>query len=347
MRLFYISSGSGFAFSPTLTDEDYNIIRAFRHLEKKRKGFQLETFLLKRDKWSQLLPRIKAFRPDAVLVFKGFRFPSHYVAAIRKIGYRVGVWFVDDPYRLQTHYELAKPYSFVITQEASCVKFYRQMGKVSFHLPLAVNVNKYTPYPHVPVQYESDVCFVGSGFPARIAVFDQLAPFLSQRHFFIIGQWWHRLKSYPILKHGIMNKPIPPSEVIKYYNGAKIVLNVHRTPNDRHENFKNLPALTPNNRTFEIAACRAFQLTSYRGYLSRYYKRDELVSFSGWRDLQRKINYYLDHPYERKEVARRAYERTLSHHTYETRLTTLIETLNAYILRENGKPVKQVDINDA
>ena len=337
MRLFYISSGCGFSFSPTMTDEDYNIIRAFRQLEKERKGFKLEVFLLKKDTSSTLLKRIKAFRPDAVLVFKGFRFPHRYVTAIRKMGYRIGVWLVDDPYRLKTHCQLVQPYSFVITQEASCVMFYRQMGKTCFHIPLAVNTQKYTPSPHVPSKYHSDICFVGSGFPVRIKMFDKLAPYLKYRRFFIIGQWWNRLKSYPVLKRGIINQPIPPSEVTKYYNGAKIVLNIHRTANDRLENFKNLPALTPNNRTFEIAACGAFQLASYRPHLRRYYKKDELVAFSGWKDLQRKIDYYLKHPHERREISERAYERTLSHHTYEARLTKLIETLNEYIWKENGK----------
>lgn len=332
MRLFFITSGCGFSFSPTLTDEDDNIIRAFRQLEKERKGFSFRTFYLKRENPKYLLPRIRAFRPDVVLVFKGFRFPHKMVNAIQSAGYRVGVWLVDDPYRLKTHYHLVKPYSFVLTQEESCVPFYRKMGKPSFHLPLAVNLEKYGPLPSVPQKYRSDICFIGSGFPVRILMIDKLAPFLRNKDFLLIGQWWHRLKSYSQLRHCIINKPVPPEEVLKYYNGAKIVLNIHRTPNDRHENFKNLPAITPNNRTFEIAGCRAFQLTSARKGLSKFYKSNEIVTFNGWKDLRKKLEYYLTHKDEREAIAKRAYARTKTHHTYKARLEYLIVLLNRMLL---------------
>lgn len=337
MRLFYISSGCGFSFSPTLTAEDVSIIRAFRQLEKERAGFTLQTFLLKREPLNQLLPRIRAFRPDVVLVLKGFRFSHTLVQAIRQSGYRIGVWLVDDPYRLQTHQKITAPYHFVLTQEASCVPVYRQSGKVSLHMPLAVDPQKYYAKKTVPKKYTSDICFVGSGFPARIALFDTLAPYLREKKTIIIGQWWERLRAYRALKQCILNRPVPPSEVTNYYNGAKIVLNIHRTANDRGENVRHVPAVTPNHRTFEIAACGAFQLASHRKETFRYFKRGELVTFNDWRDLQQKIDYYLQHSEKRSAVASRGWIRARTDHTYKKRLTNLIEQLNAYVLAATGR----------
>lgn len=337
MRLFFITSGSGFSFSPTLSDEDDNIVRAFHQLERERPGFSFKAFYLRQESIGLLLPRIRAFRPDVVLVFKGVRFPEQLAHAVRKAGYRIGVWLVDDPYRLQTHVQLVRPYSFVLTQEASCVPFYRSLKKVAFHLPLAVDPKKYYPISNIPHKYRSDVCFIGSGFPVRITMIDKLAPYLRNKRFILIGQWWERLRSYPYLRHRIINKPIPPSEVVKYYNGAKIVLNIHRTPNDRMENFKYLPATTPNNRTFEIAGCRAFQLTSARKELPRYYKENEMISFNGWKDLQNKIDYYLRHEEERESIAKRAYRRTWRDHTYKARLEYLIKRLNGRLQKDRKK----------
>lgn len=337
VRLLYISSGSGFAFSPTMTDEDANIINAFRKLEGERKGFKLHTFFLKKEAPERLLPRIQAFRPDVILVFKGFRFPHSIVRKIRGQGFRIGIWLVDDPYRLKTHRTLVGPYSFVLTQEASCVPFYRKMGKPCIHMPLAVETDKYFPLYSLPRKYRSDICFVGSGFPVRIHMLDRLAPYLKSKRFLIVGQWWNRLKSYPVLKRGIINRPIPPSEVVKYYNGAKIVLNIHRTHNDRGENYLNLPAITPNNRTFEIAACGAFQLASARQDMPRYYRQNQLVTFNGWKDLQKKMDYYLRHPHEREKTAKRAYEQTIVRHTYVVRLTHLIKKLNEYVKQTRRK----------
>jgi spore maturation protein CgeB len=198
---------------------------------------------------------------------------------------------------------------------------------------LAVNPAKYRPV-NVPPKYRSDICFVGSAFPVRLHFFDQMTPFLLKKRFIIIGQWWERLKNFDHLKHRIHNDPIPPSEVVKYYNGAKIVLNIHRTQNDRRDNHRNLPAYSPNNRTFEIAACRSFQLLSCRRDLPKFYAPgQEMVCFQNLKDLKRKINYYLAHEDEREQIAVKAYRRTLKDHTYRVRLRYLIHLLEKHITR--------------
>ncbi|WP_124727448.1 CgeB family protein [Staphylospora marina] len=329
MRLFYISSGCGFTFQNHLSDEDENIIHAFQELEKLQPPFKMEKFLIFRESPDQLYSKIKKFRPDVILSFRGACLPSHVVYKLRSFRVPIGVWTVDDPYRLKTHATLVKPYHFVVTQDSGSVGFYKKLGKPAVHVPLAVNPAKYRPVS-VPSKYRSDICFVGSAFPIRIAYFDALAPLLKTRKTIIAGQWWDRLKRYHQLRSCIHNKPIPPSEVIKYYCGAKIVLNIHRTRNDRNDNPLNVPACTPNNRTFEIAACRAFQLTSWRRDLKKMYEPGtEMVFFRNLNDLREKILYYLEHPEEREAIAARAYERTVKDHTYVHRLKYLLHLLES------------------
>lgn len=337
MRMLYISSGCGFEFQNHLSDEDANILAALQALERQRSDFRFERFLIRRDKRKDLFLKIKKFRPDFILSFRGSFLPASYVYQMRKMRIPVGIWVVDDPYRLQTHKDLVKPYNLVITQDSNSVSYYQDQGKKVIHLPLAVNPDKYRPMK-VDEKYKSDLCFVGSAFPIRIRYFDQLTPILLSNKTKIFGQWWEKLKNYSKLKGCISNKPIPPEEVIQYYNGAKIVLNIHRTNNDRQDNPRNIAAYTPNNRTFEIAACRSFQLATWRRDLYDHFSEDEMASFRNLRDLEDKIRYYLAHENERQNMAVKAYQRVLRTHTYQERLITLIEYLKglSYFKKRRG-----------
>ncbi|MCS1351115.1 glycosyltransferase [Mechercharimyces sp. CAU 1602] len=331
MRLFYLSSGCGFTFNKELADEDQAIILGLRQLSCSLRNFRFSTFLIGRESNRQLLRRIRAFSPDVILAFRGMRISSDKVREIkRKVGVPIGIWVVDDPYRLQTHATLTIPYDFVVTQDAASLPFYQKRGKPCVHVPLAYNEEKYVP-AQVPSQYHSDLCFIGSGFPARLHVFDQLAPFLREKKFILIGQWWEKLKHYNALRTHIYNRPIPPTEVMKYYNGAKIVLNIHRTRNDRKENLENLPAVTPNSRTFEIAACRSFQLATWRRGLQNYYRiGEEIISYRGVHDLREKIEYYLPRQKERVLISSAGYMRTQRDHRYKHRLRTLLAFMEQY-----------------
>ncbi|MBD1371561.1 glycosyltransferase [Hazenella sp. IB182357] len=338
MRLFYISSGGGFSFQNNLSDEDQNILEAFQQMANTKPNFAFDKFLLKREAQSQLFRKIKAFRPDVILSFRGFSLPSPIVYKLRsQFRVPIGIWVVDDPYRLKTHEALVKPYHFVVTQDSNSVSFYRKRGKMSFHMPLASNPQKYKPV-RVPPKYKSDICFIGSAFPIRVHYFDALAPLLLQHRTIIIGQWWGRLKHYDKLKHMIYNEPIPPNEVTKYYNGAKIVLNIHRTKNDRDDNPYMIPAHTPNNRTFEISACKSFQLTTWRQDLHRFYQvGQEIAAFQTLKGLKEKIKYYLNNQQEREEMAMHAYRKTLSAHTYLVRLHQLTNCLERFVLAKKQK----------
>ncbi|MDR6225278.1 CgeB family protein [Desmospora profundinema] len=280
--------------------------------------------------------QVRLFKPDIILVLRG-SLPPYAIKQLRKISQaQIGLWEVDDPYNFRNHIKKLPPYHFMITQDSSCVSYYRRLKKTCLHLPLAVNPNLYHPFK-VPKEYQYDICFIGSALPIRLKYFDELTPFLLKKNFIIIGQWWEQLKNYNKLKPHIINRTIPPSEVAKYYNGAKIVLNIHRTPNDINQNHLNIPAYTPNNRTFDIAACRAFQLISRRRDLKKFYELDEeIISFKRLRDLKQKIEYYLDHDEERNRIASQAYERTMKDHTYSVRLRYLIHLLEKRILGKKG-----------
>jgi spore maturation protein CgeB len=130
-----------------------------------------------------------------------------------------------------------------------------------------------------------------------------------------------------IKKSIIINQLTPPDEIVKYYNGAKININIHRSSNDTSAvfNSRNIPAETPNNRTFDIAACNSFQLCELRNNLKEFYTIDtEIKTFNNIIDLKEKIEFYLSRETERKIIAKRANIRTLKEHTFLNRVKEII-----------------------
>lgn len=270
-------------------------------------------------------------KPDVVLTLHGMHFSPELRKALQGIGIRTALWAVDDPYELQQSLAYANGFDFVFTVEKEAVPVY-YMANVEevFYLPLGVYPGVFKK-EEVPPEYRSDICFIGSAFYNRLQLIDEIAEYLAEKKTLIIGQWWDKLEKYNILKGKIRNQMVPPAEAARFYNGAKINLNLTRASdayNRVEGNSFGLQATSPNNRTFEIAACQAFQITDTSRNLADFYQLDsEIVTFSGATDLIQKIDFYLSHGSEREAIAERAYQRTINEHTYEERLRSLLSTL--------------------
>jgi spore maturation protein CgeB len=270
-------------------------------------------------------------RPDLMLVMNGLHVfpPDHAEQAerVRALGIRTAIWFVDDPYCTDMSTLLAPHYDYVFTHELGCVSLYRDCGcPASHYLPLAVNPEMYRPM-QVSSAYVTDVCFIGNGFPNRIELFDRLAPFLAGKRVLLAGALWERLRRYDLLRQGVKPGWTPIEETVKYYNGAKIVINIHRPTVDSvyNHNSRQLPAYSINPRTYEIAACGALQMTDIRHDLYRYYNAgQDLETFASPEELIEKIRYYLEHEEQRRTIAVNGLHRSLQNHTYAARLTEML-----------------------
>ncbi|BBH18696.1 spore maturation protein [Paenibacillus baekrokdamisoli] len=273
-------------------------------------------------------------RPDWMLVLNGLHvFPEDHlgqVDAVRALGIRTAIWFADDPYVSEETVSIAPHYDVVLTHELSTVELYRERGCQAVHyMPLAVHSKWFKPM-RTEEKYRSDICFIGQGFWNRVELFDLLAPYLAGKRVFIAGGLWDRLSNYTLLKPYIRMGWLPVEESIRYYNGAKIVINLHRTTlaGSDNKNTHNLPGRSINPRTFEISACGTLQLTDVREDLSLYYQSGkELETFSSAEELRAKIDYYLGHEEERRQIALRGLRRTRREHTFITRIQQLADEL--------------------
>lgn len=266
-------------------------------------------------------------RPDLVLVLHGTQVPVHQIKGIRSIGIKTAIWLVDEPYVTDVTTVIAPQYEWLFTHELAAIPMYRQLGCQVHYLPLAVNPAVYKP-KYVPAHYQSDICFIGNAFHNRVRLIDRIAPALALRDTRIIGLFWKRLKRYKSLSKGIRISWISSEEAASYYNGAKIVINIHRSHDDKvhNKNSRNLPGLSINPRTYEIAAAGAFQLTDVRQDLSDFYvPGTELETYSSPNELADKIAYFLQNEQKRNQIALRGFIKTLEQHTYEKRLSQLLQ----------------------
>jgi len=273
-------------------------------------------------------------RPDLVLVLNGLHtFPADHASQIdriRALGIKTAVWFVDDPYFTDDSAKVATHYDHVFTHELSCVPFYKNIGCPDVrYLPLAVSTTLYRPLA-VDSRYCSDICFIGVGFPNRVRLFNRLVPYFSRKRVVIIGPLWNRLQGYRSIAGRVHLQRVSEEESVKYYNGASVVINLHRAPDDPkyNRNSRNIPALSINPRTYEIAACGAFQLTDVREDLPSFYTPGyDIATYESADDLLGRLEHYLRHEDERRRIALRGLSRTIREHTFPNRLRWLLDAV--------------------
>ncbi|SDN59027.1 spore maturation protein CgeB [Paenibacillus sp. yr247] len=278
-----------------------------------------------------VLDAANAFRPDLLLSLNSAELLKvQVVDAVRALGIKTAVWFTDDPYYTDVTIDIATHYDVVFTLEQSCVPLYRKAGcEQVHHLPFGVNRSIFHPKA-VSSNYRVDICFIGVAFWNRVAFFDQIAHELSSKKLLIAGYWWDRLKGYTVLESKIKSGYwVSPEESASYYNGAKIVINMHRAIDDAsNQNSKCIPANSINPRSFEISACGQLQLTDSRANLSSMYvPQEEVVTYDSPQNLLAKIDYYLEHEAERQQIALRGLIRTMREHTYRNRILQMFELI--------------------
>ena len=78
-------------------------------------------------------------------------------------------------------------------------------------------------------------------------------------------------------------------------------------------------------RAFEIMGSGGFLLSNYQAdFADCYADGEDYVSFGSKEDMLNKIEYYLSHEKERKEIAANGLRRTMEDHTYEHRVKEML-----------------------
>lgn len=79
-------------------------------------------------------------------------------------------------------------------------------------------------------------------------------------------------------------------------------------------------------RIFDILGCEGFLITNYQAELPEHFNiGEDLEAYTSLDDLISKCEYYLSHDKERREIAHNGFEKVKKYHTYDIRLTQMLE----------------------
>ncbi|MBG0776509.1 MAG: glycosyltransferase [Desulfovibrionaceae bacterium] len=268
-----------------------------------------------------VLAKVESFRPDLVLALAQAPLTRQALKRLRRDGVATAMWFVEDR-QLFTYWRAFAPhYDFfaVIQRDPFLGELAAAGVEHALYLPLAALPSFHRPLELTPVErrrFGSDVSFLGAGYANRRAAFKRLLKY----DFRIWGSDWdgdHALEG----RVQLGGARVSPEDAVKIYNATTVNLNLHSSVQSRD--------LVPggdfvNPRTFELAACGAFQLVDRRALLPMHFDAHELATFGSMDELETALDYYLDEPEARREMAEAARARVLREHTYQARMETLL-----------------------
>ena len=266
--------------------------------------------------------------PDLVLALAQAPMNLAVLEHLRKKKFVTAMWFVEN-YRHLTYWrQLAGGYDYwFVIQQTSCFEALKRAGArhVSY-LPMAAD-----PVLHRPLalpaadqdEYGADVSFVGAGYANRRAL---LPGWLSKDWSFKLwGNEWEGADGLTsVLQRG--GARIDTETCIKVFNATSVNLNLHSCAGDGLDPEADFV----NPRTFELAACGAFQLVDERSLLSDLFAADEMVRFTAMAEVPSLIRTWLADEPGRHAIAAAARRRVLAQHTYEQRMRDLLATIGVH-----------------
>ena len=197
----------------------------------------------------------REFQPVMTLFFH----PNHkiymYQDVIRGLGGHKLLWSMEDPYESDLTFDMLSCCYFIFTSDESTAKALDKEagGDRIYYVPHACNPKVHRSM-RVPYEYRSDILFVGNAYESRLKFFRDCAEEYKDKMVTIIGVGYRGLDGYQYQK--VIHGHISEEEHVKYINGAKLVLNLHRQITDVDvANKRRIPADHLNNRFYEVMAC--------------------------------------------------------------------------------------------
>jgi len=159
-------------------------------------------------------------------------------------------------------------------------------------------------------KFAAEVAFVGSCYPERCELIRYL-----NRHLDtpvkVWGRGWRHCKD--VHSHG----PLSLADSLKVHACSKISLNLH------HANTSN----GFNMKFYEIPAAGGFQICDWQALLEETALGKQTLAYRSFAEAAEKINYYLAHEQQRRQLIKAASETVFTTENYAARLAGLFNHL--------------------
>lgn len=274
-----------------------------------------------------LITSVAHFWPDLVIYITGQYIPPWVPGLIRERfkGIKQAVWYTESPYQIAYEIQRAPLFDYVFTCDKVCESIYKKFNKNSYYLPAAYNSNyewgvEFKRWEKII--YTPDLFFVGSEVPGRLEFLRELASFISGKIDFKLFGVFPTIESggAPELEPFFVPITISKHEVMRYYRGAKIVLN-HFRKNESKRILNNrrtgeyeiqeVVSFSLSPRIYEVFAAGGFLLSDYRAEIDELFPNEDkgLATFENAKDCAEKIIYYLENAEKREKIAQKGHEK--------------------------------------
>jgi spore maturation protein CgeB len=290
-------------------------------LKERRHRLMLQSRLA--DVLGQLtIARLAEDPPDVVLALAQAPMTLPLLEHLQKKNFLTAMWFVENYRHLTYWQQVAAGYDYwFVIQKQACHEALRYAGaKHVSYLPMAAEPSIHHPLTLTTEEHTklgADVSFVGAGYTNRRELLPRLVT--KEWTFKLWGNEWDGVSSLS----GVLQRAgarIDTDTCVKVFNGTKININLHSWTGE---------GLDPdgdfvNPRTFELAACGAFQIVDERTLLPDVFTSEQLVTVGRPDDLVPHVRQWLHDAAGRKQMADVARERVLAEHTYVHRMRQLL-----------------------
>jgi len=241
------------------------------------------------------------FQPDLLFVVSGFYLPPEFYPHVRQRGIRVALLCTESPYEDDRQLQRAPLVDRILLNDPTNLDRFREQNPAADYYPHAYDPDIHRPGPVEHPDHRSDFVFVGTGYPSRIAFFEQVD--WSGIDAAFGGNWQLLEDGSPLAKFLVHDKDhcTENTDAVLLYRATKVAANLYRketTDGGTADGW----AMGP--RELELAACGTFFLREPRG------ESDGLLgmlpTFGSPAEFESLLRHYLAEPGERGRLATEA-----------------------------------------
>jgi len=259
---------------------------------------------------------------DTILVFGSLALADGWLTTLsrrcRESAIPICYWSTEDPYEFDLNKERAELFDWIWTTDKASIPFYDAPNVE--HLPLAADIDThFLDFPEDESSYWYDLSFIGAQFDFRRRLVNDLTPLLRTLKTVIIGPNWTLDESF------VQVRRVTNQDATQISNRSRVVLNMSRR-DFNYINYTGITPSTPGPRTFEVAASGTVQVVMWdQPEVREYYEIGrEIVFADGINNLKQLIRDLISDSSKRRQIAQQSAARTRSAHTYDHRMTVVM-----------------------
>ena len=268
-------------------------------------------------------------KPDLFIVAGGYSINKKTLLKLKEQGIVTVLWTTDAPNFSRKYgsflilHKIAQYYDYVFCGGTEAIDLFSDLNLKQLHwLPFACDKEMHRPVEISKLDrkmYGNDIVFVGSFYPSREKILEQIADF----NLGIWGPGWDKLRYNSLLKKCVKYAGnIKPELWLKIYAASKLVIIPHY-----REGETICYQISP--KVYEALACKCTVLVDNQRDLQPNFKNNKHLSvYNDIGQLRYNIKHLLDNLEISKDMAQAGYEQVIEKHTYLQRIKQIIRTVS-------------------